>query len=74
MPDMTIDQLPPAPARGRGPRRLDRADARPGAHHPLPAGRPDVMVQARTGSGKTGAFLLPMLERLDPQRNTTARP
>ena len=31
---------------------------------PLLKGR-DVMVQARTGSGKTGAFLLPMLERLD---------
>jgi ATP-dependent RNA helicase DeaD len=28
----------------------------------------DMMVQARTGSGKTGAFLLPMLERLDPNR------
>ncbi|WP_285906884.1 DEAD/DEAH box helicase [Pseudodesulfovibrio pelocollis] len=26
----------------------------------------DVMVQARTGSGKTGAFVLPLLEKLDP--------
>ncbi|MDR1126044.1 MAG: DEAD/DEAH box helicase [Deltaproteobacteria bacterium] len=33
----------------------------------LLAGR-DIMVQSRTGSGKTGAFLLPALERLDPER------
>ena len=26
----------------------------------------DVMVQSQTGSGKTGAFLLPMLHRIDP--------
>ena len=34
----------------------------------LLAGRA-MMIQARTGSGKTGAYLLPMLERLDPKRD-----
>lgn len=33
----------------------------------LLAGR-GMLIQARTGSGKTGAYLLPMLERLDPAR------
>ncbi len=33
----------------------------------LLAGR-DLLVQSRTGSGKTGAYLLPMLERVDPAR------
>tara|TARA_Y100000588_G_C14270716_1_gene932177 strand:- start:3177 stop:4628 length:1452 start_codon:yes stop_codon:yes gene_type:complete len=32
----------------------------------LLAGR-EMMIQARTGSGKTGAFVLPMLERIDPE-------
>ena len=32
-----------------------------------------MMIQARTGSGKTGAFVLPMLKRLDPaQRHVQA--
>jgi ATP-dependent RNA helicase DeaD len=34
----------------------------------LLAGR-DLMVQSRTGSGKTGAFILPILDRIDPARN-----
>jgi len=33
----------------------------------LMAGK-DVMVQARTGSGKTGAFVLPLIAKLDPSK------
>ncbi|MCR5563554.1 MAG: DEAD/DEAH box helicase [Desulfovibrio sp.] len=34
------------------------------------AGR-DIMVQSRTGSGKTGCYLLPLLPLLDPERKET---
>jgi ATP-dependent RNA helicase DeaD len=34
----------------------------------MQAGR-DLMVQAKTGSGKTGAFVLPLLEKVDTKRN-----
>ncbi len=36
----------------------------------LMAGR-DLMVQSRTGSGKTGAFILPILERINSLQNNT---
>jgi ATP-dependent RNA helicase DeaD len=36
---------------------------------PYMLARRDLMVQARTGSGKTGAFILPVLERVDTSRN-----
>lgn len=31
----------------------------------------DLMVQSRTGSGKTGAFILPMMAMLDPRKRAT---
>lgn len=67
--DATLAELPPA---------LQAAAARAGWQTLMPvqaraipyvlAGG-NVMVQARTGSGKTGAFLLPMLAALDPKQN-----
>ncbi|MDE6735557.1 MAG: DEAD/DEAH box helicase [Desulfovibrio sp.] len=66
LPPVTLDELA-APLR--------EACARAGWHSLMPvqslalpyllAGR-DIMVQSRTGSGKTGCYLLPMLEELDP--------
>ncbi len=71
MPDVLLDDLPShlrdAVARAGWPALMPvQARAIPA----LLAGQ-DIMAQARTGSGKTGAFLLPMLERLDARRNTT---
>ncbi len=37
---------------------------------PYMLARRDLMIQSRTGSGKTGAFLLPILDRLDLSRDT----
>ncbi|MDH5637154.1 MAG: DEAD/DEAH box helicase [Nitrospinota bacterium] len=35
---------------------------------PYVCAKRDMMIQSRTGSGKTGAFVLPMVERLDPNQ------
>jgi ATP-dependent RNA helicase DeaD len=67
LPELALEQLPQRlreAAEGAGWTSLMPVQAR--AIPYLLAGR-DMIVQARTGSGKTGAFLLPMLERLDPK-------
>lgn len=67
--DTTLAELPPALQEGlarAGWTTLTPVQAR--AIPYLLAGR-NVMVQARTGSGKTGAFLLPMLQWLDAAHN-----
>jgi len=65
-PDMSFDELSKpllAACERAGWDKLMPVQAR--AMPYLMAGK-DVMVQARTGSGKTGAFVLPLIEKLDP--------
>lgn len=68
LPPTTLEQLPPALREAAA--RAAWASLVPVQARGLPyllAGR-NMLIQARTGSGKTGVFLLPMLERLDPKR------
>jgi len=67
LPELNLDTLPPKllhACKRAGWDRLMPVQQRAIPH--LLAKR-DIMVQARTGSGKTGAFVLPMLELLDPE-------
>jgi ATP-dependent RNA helicase DeaD len=68
LPEITLEQLP-IPLR-QAAARLGWASLVPVQSRAIPylmAGR-NMILQARTGSGKTGVFLLPMLTRLDPAR------
>jgi ATP-dependent RNA helicase DeaD len=69
LPDIAFENLPERLHQAAG--RANWSVLMPVQARGIPyllAGR-NMMIQARTGSGKTGAYLLPMLERLDPRRD-----
>lgn len=69
LPDIAIEALS-VPMR-EATLRAGWASLMPVQAHAIPylVAERNMMIQARTGSGKTGAFLLPLLERLDSTRN-----
>jgi ATP-dependent RNA helicase DeaD len=69
LPPVTLDQLSDAmqaAAKRAGWTKLSPVQTRA---IPYIQAKRDLMVQARTGSGKTGAFVLPILDRVDHTRN-----
>jgi ATP-dependent RNA helicase DeaD len=71
LPETTIEEM--SPTLQAGVERAGWSSLMPVQADAIPyllAGR-DMLIQARTGSGKTGAFLLPMLEKLDATRPET---
>lgn len=70
IPPVSIEELPAVmqvAASRAGWKELTPVQARA---IPYLQARRDLMVQARTGSGKTGAFVLPILERVDTSKDT----
>ncbi len=72
-PDPEVEQATPD-SLGTGARAAFEKSGWPGlmpvqAHSiPYMASKQDLIVQSRTGSGKTGAFLLPLFDSLDPSK------
>jgi ATP-dependent RNA helicase DeaD len=70
LPSITLEQLPAqllAAVKRAGWTELSPVQSKA---IPYMFARRDLMVQARTGSGKTGAFVLPILDRVDIKKST----
>ena len=70
LPAITLDELPPVMRAAM--QRAGWADLAPVQAQSIPYFRAkrDLMVQAQTGSGKTGGYILPILEQLDLKKKT----
>ena len=70
LPPVSLEELPEIMR--AAVRRVGWTDLTPVQSRAIPylQARRDLMVQARTGSGKTGAFILPVLERVDIHKPT----
>lgn len=70
LPAITLDQLPPVMHAAM--QRAGWAELAPVQAQSIPyfQAKRDLMVQAQTGSGKTGAYILPILEQLDFKKKT----
>lgn len=70
LPPITLDQLPESYSEAL--KRASWPNLMPVQARTLPYVRSkrDMMIQSRTGSGKTGAFILPMIEIIDPTEAT----
>jgi ATP-dependent RNA helicase DeaD len=71
LPEYNMDDLP-APLR-EGFQKLGWSALMPVQARAIPyiLAHRDVMIQSRTGSGKTGAYLVPVFQRINPEQNTT---
>ena len=71
LPEYTMEDLPAALREGFN--RLGWTSLMPVQARAIPyiMARRDVMIQSRTGSGKTGAYLTPILQQLNPSQDTT---
>lgn len=66
LPEVSLTELPQKLQQGADRAQWARLMPVQAKTIPYILKRRDLMVQSRTGSGKTGAFILPMLERIDP--------
>ncbi len=68
LPEINFDQLPEKLSEAA--KRAGWKDLMPVQKKAIPyvIARRDLMIQSRTGSGKTGAFILPIIERIDSSK------